>query len=217
MSNVVIRMTIQNLTHVLAAQVTSDARVQVNPNARKTTSRIRDFKRMNPPTFFGSKVEEDPQGFIDELFKVLHVMGVSPQEKAELAAYQLKDVAQVWSTMLIPSMNISRLMVHAEQIEEQKLNQVGRELKRSRTDDGSSSKNRFEIQGKPRFKKKFSNQGSSSTPRANKDRVSNLKPQGGNSSGSYVKRSTYAKCGKKHDGKCLAGTGVCFGSGKSGH
>ena len=51
---------------------------------------------MNPPTFFGSKVDEDPQGFIDEVFKVLDVMGVSSQEKVELAAYQLKDVSQVW-------------------------------------------------------------------------------------------------------------------------
>ena len=51
---------------------------------------------MNPPTFFGPKVQEDPQGFIDEVFKVLDAMCVSPQEKAELAAYQLKNVAQVW-------------------------------------------------------------------------------------------------------------------------
>ena len=39
---------------------------------------------------------EDPQGFIDEVFKVLDSMGVSSQEKVELTAYQLKDVAQVW-------------------------------------------------------------------------------------------------------------------------
>ena len=30
------------------------------------------------------------------MFKVLDDMGVSSQEKAELAAYQLKDVVQVW-------------------------------------------------------------------------------------------------------------------------
>ncbi|WMV38121.1 hypothetical protein MTR67_031506 [Solanum verrucosum] len=95
-SNVEIRSAIHNLTYVLATEVARDARVQVNPNASTTTSRIRDFTRMNPPTFFGSKVEEDPLGFIDEVSKVLEAMNVSSQEKEELAAYQLKDVAQVW-------------------------------------------------------------------------------------------------------------------------
>ena len=51
---------------------------------------------MNPLTFYGSIVEEDPQGFIDEIFKVLDAMGVSNQEKAELAANQLEDIDQVW-------------------------------------------------------------------------------------------------------------------------
>uniref|UniRef100_M1DGG8 Gag-pol polyprotein n=1 Tax=Solanum tuberosum TaxID=4113 RepID=M1DGG8_SOLTU len=94
MSNVEIRSVIHNLTQVLATQVPRHARVTVNPNASTTASRIRDFTRMNPPTFFGSKVEEDPQGFIDEVFEVLEAMGVSSQEKAELAAYKLKDAAQ---------------------------------------------------------------------------------------------------------------------------
>ena len=69
MSNVEIRLAIHSLTQVLTTQVARDARVQVNLYANTTTSRIRNFTRMNPPTFYGSKVEEDPQEFIDEGFK----------------------------------------------------------------------------------------------------------------------------------------------------
>ncbi|WMV41472.1 hypothetical protein MTR67_034857 [Solanum verrucosum] len=43
-------------------------------------SRVRDFTRMNPPEFHGSKVEEDPQEFIDKVNKVLMIMGVTPVE-----------------------------------------------------------------------------------------------------------------------------------------
>ena len=46
--NVEIRAVIHNLTQVLSTQVATDSRVQVNPNASTTTSRIRNFTRMNP-------------------------------------------------------------------------------------------------------------------------------------------------------------------------
>ena len=63
-------------------------------------SRLRDFFRMNSPTFYGSKVDEDPEEFIDEVYKILYAMGVSSSEKVELATYQLKDVAQTWFLQL---------------------------------------------------------------------------------------------------------------------
>ena len=69
------------------------------------------------------------------------------------------------SDILIPTMDISRLMVHVEQIEEQKLKQVGRELKNVRTEDGNSSKTKFVVQNKPMFKRRFSNQRPSNAPR----------------------------------------------------
>src|SRR5688572_18646117 len=69
---------------------------QVGRQASTPASRVRDFTRMNPPEFHGSKVEEDPQAFIDEIARVVTIMGVTPEEKAELAAYQLKGVAQIW-------------------------------------------------------------------------------------------------------------------------
>ena len=66
----------------------------MNPNASSIALRS-NFTRMNPPILFGSKVKEHPQGFIDEVFKVIDSMVVSSQEKVERASYQLKDVDQV--------------------------------------------------------------------------------------------------------------------------
>ena len=47
---------------------------------------------MNPPTFHGTKVDEYPQRFINDILNVVDVMGVTPRERAELSAHQLKDV-----------------------------------------------------------------------------------------------------------------------------
>ncbi|XP_049363339.1 glycine-rich cell wall structural protein 1-like [Solanum verrucosum] len=55
---------------------------------------------MNPSEFHGSKVEKDPKEFVEEVYKVLDIMGVTSVEKEELAAYQLKGVAQGWYNQL---------------------------------------------------------------------------------------------------------------------
>ena len=62
------------------------------------TSRLRDFVKMNPPIFLGSKVVEDPHKYLDKIYKVLSAMGVISWEKVELASYQLSDVSQIWYT-----------------------------------------------------------------------------------------------------------------------
>ncbi|XP_049347353.1 uncharacterized protein LOC125811846 [Solanum verrucosum] len=152
-------MTTQDMT----TQANREVVVPLNPYVGTTTTRIRDFTRMNPSKFHDFMVEKDPQEFIDEVYKMLMIMGVMPVEKAELAAYQLKGVC----SSFVPPME-------------------GRE--------GG-----------------FSN----APPKFNKDWVSNPKPQGGN--GSESSFPTCAKCGKKHDGRCLAGSNACFGCGKMGH
>ena len=81
-------------TITFSAQANQGDRPQTNSST--PASRIWDFMRMNPPTFHGTTVDEDPQGFIDEVFKVVDAMGVTPREKENLDAYKLKDVAQVW-------------------------------------------------------------------------------------------------------------------------
>ncbi|WMV24605.1 hypothetical protein MTR67_017990 [Solanum verrucosum] len=40
----------------------------------KAAARVRDFTRMNPPKFYGSNIEKDPQEFIDEVYKILDIM-----------------------------------------------------------------------------------------------------------------------------------------------
>ena len=78
------------------AQMANVITMQAGRNVTTPASRIRDFTRMNPPVFYGSKVEEDPQEFIDQVLKVVTTMGVTSVERAELAGYQLQGVAQEW-------------------------------------------------------------------------------------------------------------------------
>jgi len=58
-------------------------------------TRIRDFTQIIPPKFHGSEFDEDPQKFIDEVYKIVEIMGLSTVNKAELTTYQLNGVAQI--------------------------------------------------------------------------------------------------------------------------
>ncbi|WMV46295.1 hypothetical protein MTR67_039680 [Solanum verrucosum] len=55
------------------------------------TSRIREFLKMNPLSFTGSSVIEDPKNFVEELQKVFVIMHIADAERVELVAYQLKS------------------------------------------------------------------------------------------------------------------------------
>ncbi|WMV50867.1 hypothetical protein MTR67_044252 [Solanum verrucosum] len=119
-------------------------------------------------------------------------------------------VKECRTTILIKEMDISRLMIHAQQIEEEKLKEKSKEAKRENIGDGYFSHSRSDGHGCSKFRQRFSSQGSSnaSTAKFNKDRVSNLKPQGENGSGSLL--TTCARCGRKIAGKCLVGTDGFF-------
>ena len=56
---------------------------------------------MNTPIFNGSKVDEGPQDFSDEVYKILCAMGLSSNENDEFASYQLRDVAPTWNVKWI--------------------------------------------------------------------------------------------------------------------
>ena len=73
------------------------------------------------------------------------------------------------------------------------------------------------MQYNPRFKRLFSRQGPSNALNNNIGKGSIPKPQEGRGSGIYVEKSTCAKCGRKHEGKCLVCMKNCYGCGKRGH
>ena len=101
------------------------------------------------------------------------------------------------TTMLHIDKNLYRLMVYSQSIEKYKLSRISRNFKRGRVDE----------KNQPRFKKRVPSQDG---PSARK-----VKVKGG--SGSQGVNPTCATFGKKHFGKCLAGTGGCFDFGKDDH
>lgn len=80
----------------MTTQVNREVVDPVNPNMDLGTSRVRNFVRINPPKFYGSKPKEDAQRFTYEVYIVPAILGVSSEEKADLSTYKLKGVPQVW-------------------------------------------------------------------------------------------------------------------------
>ena len=66
----------------MTAQMNWEVGHRMPPHAITMVSYLRDLTRMNPHMFFGSKVDEDPQDFLDKVYNIL-VMGVNTGEKAE--------------------------------------------------------------------------------------------------------------------------------------
>lgn len=86
----------QNVIAFLAQVVTNQINQEAQASHAPTlASRVRDFTKMNPPEFYGSKMEEYPQEFIDEIYKVLVIIGVNSEDKVGLVAYQLKGLVQI--------------------------------------------------------------------------------------------------------------------------
>ena len=92
----------------MTAQVNQQDVQRENPPVRSMADRLRDFMRMNLPIFTGSKTSEDPQEFVDVVHKIFVAVGAINIEKAELAAYHLKDVAYTWTKMWKDSRALGR-------------------------------------------------------------------------------------------------------------
>ncbi|XP_049410425.1 uncharacterized protein LOC125873561 [Solanum stenotomum] len=111
--------------------VTNQARHQRGARQEEPdTSRIRELLRMNPPSFTGSSISEDLENFVDELKKVFDVMHVTDTEVvADMRSMMSLFVdglsclssKEGRAAVLIGDMDILRLMVYVQQVEEYKL------------------------------------------------------------------------------------------------
>ena len=54
-------------SQALTTQANRGEVASVNPIGGISSTRVREFLKMSPPEFYGSKVDEDPNGFIDEV------------------------------------------------------------------------------------------------------------------------------------------------------
>mgnify|MGYP003581466238 CR=1 FL=1 len=85
------------LTQLMAAQTSRQSSSTPSSESQEPPAEvwIQDFLRMNPPVLTGSKIDEDPQNFIDEVWKILKAIHATETEGVELISYQIKDVANI--------------------------------------------------------------------------------------------------------------------------
>ncbi|XP_049360416.1 uncharacterized protein LOC125825120 [Solanum verrucosum] len=193
------------LVFLMLSQVMTDhlSRVVVAPvNSVKTRAilRVRDFRRMNPPEFNGSKEGEGHQEMKSR--REGGVSFLSTQGGCSSFVYGKK-----WRmAMLYYDMNTSHLGFFSLQIEKEKLEEGLRERKRLRIEDEKSSLERSFGQDFSKFLPKFSG-----------ERVSNPKPKTGSNSESVLLKPTCKIYGRNNYGRCLAGMEGYYCCGRGDH
>ncbi|WMV24862.1 hypothetical protein MTR67_018247 [Solanum verrucosum] len=80
------RDTFQVLAQAMTTQTNREVVASISPIMGTMVTRVKDFTKKNPSEFHGSKVDEDPQEFIE---------GITLVGMENLASYQLKGVPQI--------------------------------------------------------------------------------------------------------------------------
>ncbi|XP_070049959.1 uncharacterized protein [Nicotiana tomentosiformis] len=90
------REVVQLLTRMVSIH---ERQLESGADARRDrigSSTVREFLHLAPPLFTGSSSTEDPQDFIDHMYRVLMVMHASVTEAVELVSFRLRDVVVLW-------------------------------------------------------------------------------------------------------------------------
>ncbi|XP_015064487.1 uncharacterized protein LOC107009659 [Solanum pennellii] len=148
-----------------------------NPQVLSMADRLRDFMRMNPHIFTGSKTSEDPQEFVGETWckmwqdsRALGGVSVTWEYATSLVSNSRDEMSrfltgingdleeQCRSAMLHDYMDLSRLMVHVQQVEDSRKKRGVRDARRNKPQhqagpSNGGNRNNFGIREQPRFKK----------------------------------------------------------------
>ncbi|WMV50180.1 hypothetical protein MTR67_043565 [Solanum verrucosum] len=105
MSNADIRPSFQTLAQAMMAQVNRVVVALVNPSLNLAALRMKNFIKMNPPKFYGSKVEEDLKGVINEAFAGLdprpQPMGHGSTYGQYVAKRRLLPILSFWAVLRV--------------------------------------------------------------------------------------------------------------------
>lgn len=71
----------------MKAQVNRVVGPRVPQHSNNMASHLREFIWISPTMFFGSRLDEDPKDFLDEVYKILYAIGVPSIKKAEFESY----------------------------------------------------------------------------------------------------------------------------------
>ena len=141
----------------------------------------------------------------NELSKYTPSLIFDPRD--EMSNFEMKVLddlnEECCSAMLHDNLDIYRLIVHSQQVEDTRVKRKSRDSQRVRSFDGGSSRGRLNFLDRTKFKKRFSNKVPSMFPKAWDNRVVNTKPQKGMSTSSPTNKTTRGRCGMRHYGDYL--------------
>ncbi|XP_015068728.1 uncharacterized protein LOC107013296 [Solanum pennellii] len=126
------------------------------------------------------------------------------------------------AAMLHDSMDLSRLMVHVQQVEDNRKKRRVREVRRPNPFDQTGSsrgcgRSTFGVRDQPKFKKGHQSLGKSNSKRSATHKGGRPQPKKGNGGDVQRSRKECGNCGHIHSGECKIGTNAYFCCGKSGH